>query len=187
MACYEHPIRKPEALVDVLENLNEWITTFEAGWLAYYNETGITDFKRYNRPKNSAVPGGPGIALSQRRLTFITTSGAYLAGSQPPFDAADDFGDYSIRLFPTSTPFEALAYAHDHYDHRAVETDPQVLMPLRHLEDLVEEGVIGELAPNVISFMGYQPDVRRVLDELIPAVVDAVETEQPDAALLVPA
>ncbi|HEX9921869.1 MAG TPA: glycine/sarcosine/betaine reductase selenoprotein B family protein [Anaerolineae bacterium] len=187
MACYEHPNRKPEALVDILENLAEWTTTFEAGWLAYYRETGITDFKRYNRPKNTAVPGSRGIDLSQSRMTFITTSGAYLAGSQTPFDAANDFGDYSIRLVPTSTPFEALAYAHDHYDLRAVKTDPQVLLPLRHLEDLAEEGVIGELAPSVISFMGYQPDVRRVIDQLIPAVVDAVEAELPDAALLVPA
>jgi hypothetical protein len=173
--------------VDILENLAEWTTTFEAGWLAYYRETGITDFKQYNRPKNKTVPGSPGIDLSQSRLIFISTAGAYLAGSQIPFDAADDFGDYSIRLFPTSTPFEALAYAHDHYDHRAVETDPQVLLPLRHLEDLVQEDVIGELAPSVISFMGYQPDVRRVIDQLIPAVVDAVEAELPDAALLVPA
>lgn len=187
MACYEHPNRKPEALLDILENLAEWTTTFEAGWLAYYRQTGITDFKRYNRPKNTAVPGSPGIDLSQSRLIFITTAGAYLAGAQTPFDAADDFGDYSIRLFPSTTPFEALAYAHDHYDHRAVEADPQVLLPLRHLEDLVDAGVIDELAPSVISFMGYQPDVRRVLDELIPAVVDAVKTEQPDAALLVPA
>jgi hypothetical protein len=39
----------------------------------------------------------------------------------------------------------------------------------------------------VISFSGYQPDVVRVVNELIPAVVEAAKAEQVDAALLIPA
>jgi len=68
-----------------------------------------------------------------------------------------------------------------------VNEDPQVLLPLRHLEDLVREGVIGELAPSVISFCGFQPNVERTLDELIPAIVEAARAEAIDAALLAPA
>ena len=52
--------------------------------------------------------------------------------------------------------------------------------------ELVVEEVIGELAPTVISFSGYQPDVIRVLDETIPAIVAAAKVERADAALLVP-
>ena len=40
-----------------------------------------------------------------------------------------------------------------------------MLLPLRHLADMVDEGVIGELTSSVISFMGYQPDITRVIDE----------------------
>lgn len=142
----------------ILEDLAQWKTEYEQGWLAHYQATGEFDWKRYNRPKNSAAPAGPGVDLSQSRLALISSAGAYLRDSQQPFNT--DFaalGDYTIRLFPSSTPFEALAFAHGFYDHTAVNEDPQVLLPLRHLEDLVREGVIGELAPSVISFVAFNP------------------------------
>jgi D-proline reductase (dithiol) PrdB len=110
-----------------------------------------------------------------------------LRDQQTPFDAPNPLGDYTIRRFPINTPFAALAYAHEHYDHTAVNADPQVLLPLGHLADLVAEGTIGELAPMVISFSGYQPDVARLLDETIPLIIQAAADAQADAALLVPA
>ena len=82
---------------------------------------------------------------------------------------------------------EYIFSTHDHYDHTFIDQDPQVLLPLRHLEDMVTEGIIGELAPTVVSFMGYQPDVTRVLDELIPAIQQAIAAQSPQAALVVPA
>ena len=65
-----------------------------------------------------------------------------------------------------------------------MDEDAQVLVPLRHL---ATEGVIGEVAPQAVSFMGHQPDASRVVEELIPAIVLVAEVEQPHAALLVPA
>lgn len=85
-----------------------------------------------------------------------------------------------------ATPLSEIAYAHDHYDYTAVNADPQVLLPLGHLAEMVAEVRLGGLTPNVISFRGYQPDVGRVLDELIPAIRAAVRAEGADAALLVP-
>jgi D-proline reductase (dithiol) PrdB len=117
---------------------------------------------------------------------LISSAGGYLPATQTPFAAADPLGDYSIRLIPSTTPLATIAYAHDHYDHTAVNADPQVLVPLEHLHAMVAEGQIGALTPNLISFMGYQPDVGRVLDELIPAIISAVQAEQAHAALLVP-
>lgn len=171
----------------ILEDLEQWRAEFEQGWLAHYQKTGGFDWKLYNRPKNKVAPSGPGVDLSQSRLALIPSAGAYLADSQEPFDAENDLGDYTIRRFPSLTPFEALAYAHTHYDQTAVNQDPQVLLPLRHLEDLVQEGVIGELAPSVISFSGYLPEVNRTINELIPAIIEAAKAEEIDAALMVPA
>lgn len=173
--------------MEIVENLAQWQIDYEQGWLAHFKETGQLDWQRYVRPKNSTAPAGPGVNLSQSRLALISSAGAYLRAAQAPFDAPNPLGDYTIRLFPSTTPFEALAYTHDHYDHTAVLADPQVLLPLRHLADLVYERVIGALAPSVISFSGYQPDVVRVVNELIPAVVEAAKAEQVDAALLIPA
>ena len=52
---------------------------------------------------------------------------------------------------------------------------------------MVTEGAIGELAPSMVSFMGYQPDVSRVVDEMIPAILEVARAEGAQAALLVPA
>lgn len=174
-------------MVEILEDLSGWEAEFEAGWLAHYKETGGFNWKIYNRPRNTTAPQGSGIDLAHSRLALISTAGGYLRDDQTPFDAENDLGDYTLRLFPSSTPFEAIAYAHTHYDHTAVEADPQVLLPLRHLENMVAGGKIGELAPSVISFMGYQPDVRRVVNELIPEIMAVAKAEKIDGALLVPA
>lgn len=172
--------------MEILEDRAAWEAAFRMGWLAHYQETGATDFAQYVRPKNSVAPSGPGVELSRSRLLLISSAGGYLPGQQPPFDAANLLGDYSIRRVPADTLPTALAFAHDHYDHTAVNADPQVLVPLGHLAELVAAGRIGALTPNMISFMGYQPDVGRVLDELIPAIIDAARAEHAQAALLVP-
>jgi len=173
--------------MEILENRDQWLADFREDWLAHYQRTGVTDWKRYPRPKNSVAPAGPGIDLRTSRLMLISSAGAYLPEHQQPFDAAHPLGDYSVRLLPSSAPLDALAIAHDHYDHAAINQDPQVLVPLRHLEDLVAEGVIGELAPSMVSFMGYQPDVTQVIDETIAATLQAAQAEGVRAALLVPA
>lgn len=170
----------------ILEDRDAWEQAFRAGWLAHYEASGETNWKLYNRPRNQESLAGPPVDLSASRLVLISSAGGYLPADQPPFDAAHVLGDYTIRTFPSDAPLDQVAYAHDHYDHAAVNSDPQVLLPLGHLADLVAQGAIGALTPNVISFMGYQLVVTRVLDELIPAIVAAVKAEQAQAALLVP-
>lgn len=172
---------------EVLENREQWFETFNTRWLAYYHATGTIDWSLYNPPRNHESPTGKGIELATSRLVLISSAGAYLKTQQTPFDAPNDLGDYSIRLFPADMAFDQIAFAHDHYDHTAVNQDPQVLLPLRHLDDFVREGWIGELAPQVISFMGYQPVVTRVVDETIPAIIAAAQAQQAQGALLVPA
>ena len=173
--------------MDILENPKEWLHNFQQGWLAHFEETGMVDWKRYVRPRNHLSPSGPGINLAESRLLLISSAGAYLHESQEPFDSPNQFGDYSMRLFPSDTSFKSLSFSHDHYDHQYVDKDPQVLLPLRHLEEMVSEGVVGELAPNVISFSGYHPNVIRVVKELIPAILKVAKEDQVNAALLVPA
>jgi hypothetical protein len=173
--------------VEIVENLAEWEETYRTGWLAHYEKTGETKWDIYNRPNNREAPSGSGINLSQSRLVLISTAGAYLRDGQPAFDDENDLGDYTTRLFPSTTPFAEIAFAHTHYDHAAVDEDPQVLLPLHHLVDMVAEGKIGSLAANVISYCGYQPDIGRIVRELTPTVIAAVKTEQAQAALLVPA
>lgn len=171
---------------EILEQREAWQATFQQGWLAHFEQTGERDWQQYQWAKNSGAPAGPPIDLARSRLLLISSAGSYLRDQQQPFDAANPLGDYTIRTFPSATALSGLAYAHEQYDHTAVEADPQVLVPLRHLDDLVAEGRIGALTPSVVSFMGYQPDLSRLIDELIPAILTVAQNEQADAALLVP-
>ena len=171
--------------MDVLEQRAAWRERFEA-WLAAPLVDGRRDWKRYPRPRNAAAPPGPGVEPAKARLMLVSSAGGYLGAGQQPFDATAFIGDYSVRRLPSATPFGAIAFAHEHYDHAAVNEDPQVLLPLRHLEALAAEGAIGSLAPSFVSFMGYQPDVTLVVDETLPAVLAAAEAEHADAVLLVP-
>ena len=72
--------------MEILENLEQWQTEYEQGWLAHYKETGEMDWRNlYKRPTNKVAPSGPGIDLSQSRLMLITSAGSYLQDSQDAF------------------------------------------------------------------------------------------------------
>ena len=117
----------------------------------------------------------------------MSSAGVSPVSANDPFDAENLIGDTSIRVFPASTPLDGLRFDHTHYDHDAVDEDPQVQLPLRLLEEMTAEGLIGELTDNVVSFSGYQPDVRLVVDEVGPNILEAAQKEGADAVLLVPA
>ena len=171
--------------MEIHENHDLWAKTFQDGWLAHLQRTGSFYWGAYVRPRNQTAISGPGINLASSRLMIISSAGGYIPDTQAPFDASNPLGDYTIRVFSPETSFDTLAYAHEHYDHTAVNADPQVLLPLGHLREMVREGKIGALT-SVVSFMGYQPDISRVLDETIPSVLRVAQEEQAAAALLVP-
>lgn len=172
--------------MEILENRAQWEKTYRQTWLAHLEQTGQIDWKLYPLPKNRHTPAAPGVTLSKSRLLLISTAGAYLSGRQQPFDAANLTGDYTVRKFSTATPFSALAYAHDHYDQAMIQRDPQVALPLRHLQDLVTAGRISSLTPSVASFMGYQPDAARAVDQLVPRILAIAKEERAQAVLLAP-
>ncbi len=172
--------------MEILENRAEWEQTFQASWLAHFKETGETKWDIYNRPNQKIAPSGKAINLSESKLMLVSSSGSFMTDSQARYDDENDLGDYSIRLIPSDIDPTKLTYAHTHYDHTAVNTDYQVLIPLGHLHDKVDAGEIGALTEHFVSFMGYQPDISQVLDETIPLIIEAAKAEQADAVLLVP-
>lgn len=171
----------------VLDDRAGWREEYEAGWLKNYTATGEVDWTTYNVPRNTTTVAGPGVDLSASRLAVVSSGGFYIDGEQQPFDEPDALGRYDIRLLPVAAPPESFSISHTHYDHTAANADRQVLLPIGHLEEMVAAGEIGELAPEIISFMGYQPDVTRVVDETIPAVIEAARAMNADAAILLPA
>ena len=172
--------------MEILENKDEWLETYQSGWKAHHQRTGEINWELYQHPRNRQTPGRKGVKLSQGRLLFISSAGGYLKDSQHPFDAAAPYGDYSIRKIPVTAHPDALCYAHDHYDHTMIEQDMQVAIPLAHLAELVEQNVIGSLAPEFISFMGYHPNSARVVADVVPPIVEYATQVKADSALLAP-
>ncbi|MFZ9858127.1 MAG: glycine/sarcosine/betaine reductase selenoprotein B family protein [Roseiflexaceae bacterium] len=170
----------------VFPTRDAWMTAYRERWLTHYQTTGAIDWKLYPSLKLDAALASVAIDVTQSNLLLITSAGGYIPSVHDAFDAANDLGDYSIRLVDTQYPPSAYHFAHDHYDHTAVDADPQVLVPVHHLLEMQDAGAIGELAPQVVSFMGYQPDLGRVVDEMIPEIVQVAHDLRVDAAFLVP-
>lgn len=175
--------------MQILENRPQWEDAFKTGWLNHLETEGSPDWSKYNRAKNKSTPTTHGITLAESRLVLISSGGFYLKESQDPFDDVEGnsyYGDYTIRTFPTAAISDQLAIAHTHYNHDAYHEDYEVLLPVKHLNAMVSEGRIGGLVDTVISFMGYQPFLNRLLDEFIPSLVSAVKETGAQGALLVP-
>lgn len=123
--------------------------------------------------------------LQEATIGLVSTA-AISTADQPPIDGAHIEGDYSIRLLPVDEPTQNLRVWHTHFDTAAALDDINTVYPVERLKELQADGVIGRLAPRAVSFNGFFTNVFRVRDELAPAVVEALQAQRVDAAVLVP-
>jgi D-proline reductase (dithiol) PrdB len=124
--------------------------------------------------------------LSESRLTFVSTAGVQPKNSLP-FDTVHPVGDYTFRRVPSDSTPADLEIHQLKYPTVGAKRDLNVIFPIERLQELAEEKIIGELAPDFFSFIGYNMDAGRLERTLAEAIADAVEAEKPDAALLAPA
>jgi D-proline reductase (dithiol) PrdB len=95
----------------------------------------------------------PAGALSAARLGLVTTAGLHVRGDRPFVNA-----DSSYRVFPTdSRPLDLIqSHVSIGFDRTAIQRDLNVVLPLDRMRELVQQGTIGSLGPNVYGFMGAQ-------------------------------
>ena len=137
--------------------------------------------------------------LSESRVALITSSGHFVNGDDPkPFgvenmsqeEAEARMADFlkeapTLSTIPTSTDLANLRVRHGGYPVRAAKADPQVVLPLRIMESLADEGVIGEFAPNAYSFVGAAAQ-GRLKKTIGPEWAEMLREQDIDAVLLVP-
>ncbi|MEX2586707.1 MAG: glycine/sarcosine/betaine reductase selenoprotein B family protein [Actinomycetota bacterium] len=141
------------------------------------NVVGVEDFEWVSFGEPSVrVPLS--VPLSQARVTLISTAGAHEAG-KPPLGPGGH-----AALIPAGAEIEL---SHDGYDTERASSDPEVVYPVRTLQALTDAGVIGSVAPTVVSTMGFVPYGTRLFDRAVPAAVEQIHAEQSHLALLVPA
>ena len=131
--------------------------------------------------------------LAESTVALLTSAGLYLQESQACFDldrerADPGWGDPSWRAIPRATPQGACGMGHLHVNNADTLADHEVSLPLRTLDALVDDGVVGASAPTHYSVMGYQ---RAGLEDWISTtsveIVERLRDEHVDAVLLAPA
>ncbi len=121
--------------------------------------------------------------VRESRLGVLTTAGTYVAG-QVAYHYKDDT---SVRAIPGDTPVHRLRFAHITENYlEDPRRDPNCIVPMEALRAAEADGVIGALAPELLSCMGGIYSQRRVREELIPRVEAHFQAQQADLALLVP-
>lgn len=118
--------------------------------------------------------------LSQARVALITASGAYLRG-QAPFERA---GDHSFREIPSNSKPEDVAFSAGGYDHSDVNRDPNCMLPLQRLHDLIAVGEVGSATEHHIGFQGGGGDLEQVRTTLAPGILARLQAMHADAVLL---
>lgn len=120
--------------------------------------------------------------LSDCRLGVIASGGIYATG-QIAFHFKDDT---TYRVIHKDVKTADLRTAHFAYDQTDARQDPNCVFPVDTLRTLEREGVIGELADHLFTFMGGIYSARRVREIVAPELVQRLKDERVDALLLVP-
>ena len=118
--------------------------------------------------------------LSEARIAVLTTGGIHTC-DQEPFNVD---GDWSYREIHLDTPLEDFRVAHTHYDTNGVAEDPDSVFAIHRLQELAEEGIVGEAHSPTFSFMGYIYDVAGLIEVTAPEVAQRLKDEQVDGAVI---
>ena len=124
--------------------------------------------------------------LKSSKIALLTSCGIYRQDTQLPFDAWNHYGDPSFREIHIDTPRARLQVSHDHYDHKFVNVDLNVVLPIDHMLSFQADGIIGSLYPWVYSFMGYNPQPKQLIDQSVSIITSRLQQDAVDAVVLTP-
>jgi D-proline reductase (dithiol) PrdB len=144
------------------------------------------------REKPESIPF-TALAKPLRDCTIALLSTAGIArNGDVPFDQERErrdpwWGDPTFRVIPLGTTERDVRLYHLHIDPRFGQADLDVVLPMRRLTELAQQGVVGRPAPRHYSTMGYILDPAVLVEETAPKLVEQMRADDVDAAALVPA
>ena len=137
--------------------------------------------------------------LAESRVAVLTSSGHFLDGDDPMPLGIEGMTQAeaeariketikeppSLSAIPSDAPFDKVQVRHGGYPVAAAQSDPQVVLPLRLMEQLQAEGVIGQNHHTAYSFVGAaaQGPIKKRIG---PEWAERLRDEEVDAVLLVP-
>lgn len=118
--------------------------------------------------------------LKDMTVAIVTAAGVHLK-SDKPFNLA---GDTSYRAVPSTATDDELMVSHGGYDNTDVNRDINCMFPIDRLRELVEEGFIKDIAPNMYTCMGGGGDVKVFTEETGPEIAQKLLDEHVDAVVM---
>ncbi|HKR00675.1 MAG TPA: glycine/sarcosine/betaine reductase selenoprotein B family protein [Pyrinomonadaceae bacterium] len=125
-------------------------------------------------------------ALPMLNLALISSAGAYINGTES-FDTNVVGGDTKFREIPREVEAEDLLWCARGWDTDAATRDRNAQAPIDRLAEFEGNGIIGQLNPVWWSFCGHVPDASRLVEEMLPKLIERVKRYEVQAALVVPA
>lgn len=170
-------------MAEIIESIEEWRRHY-ADWKT---SAGPEINDDYPFVRNRRAPFRPARrALPMLNLALISSAGAYINGTDS-FDVTANDGDITFREIPAEIEAEDLAFAARGYDPAAVLQDINSQIPLSRLFEFESNGIIGQLNAVFWSFCGYIPNAARLVDEMVPNLIERLSRYEVQAALLIPA
>ncbi len=145
--------------------------------------------KAYQWKRIDPVPWAePRKSLAESRVGLVVHA-CMVMPNQPPFNAEQPGNDPSIRIVPSDVDPRVLVntYPGQGFDHAGLQADPNLLIPLDRLREMVGRGEIGELAPRTVSLCGHVTKPKVLIEETAPEIARMFVEGGVDVALLVPA
>jgi len=133
----------------------------------------------------------PAKPLRECTIALVSTAGI-ARNDDEPFNQERErcdpwWGDPSFRVIPLGTNEQEVRLYHMHIDPRFGQADLDVVLPMRRLAELANEGIVGQPAPRHYSLMGFILDPTVLVEETAPAIADRMRADNVDAIALVPA
>jgi len=120
-------------------------------------------------------------------ICLVSSCGVHLR-SDRAMDVAHPFGDFTFRRVPSNARQNDLIIHQLKYPHDDADIDINVIFPIKRLQELASEQIIGGLTRNFFSFIGYNMDPEKFEATVAEDIARAVdEEERADIALLAPA
>jgi D-proline reductase (dithiol) PrdB len=100
----------------------------------------------------------------------------------------DADGDPSYRELDATTLFADFVITHDYYNHSDADKDPNIILPLDRLKELVNEKVLGSIGATHYSFMGHidGPHIDTLLKRTAVQVAEKLRADGVNIVLLTP-
>ena len=130
---------------------------------------------------STSAPFVAGPALSGRRVALVS-SAALVQPGEAPFSV----GAGEAREVPSDASAHGLLSSHVsiNFDRTGFQVDPNVVFPLRRLQELAAEGVIGSVASRHFTVMGSTDPAE--MGPAIDTMTQALLADRCDAVVFAP-